>query len=421
MEALLVSVSPLNTGHTVNDVGDLLLQRDFRRFLCLPVVEDGRPLGTVSRDELQTIFMARFGRELHGRKSVTAVMNRKPLVVDLGQSVDEAAQYISDNLHFPITEDFIITRDGRYAGLGHVVDLLRIMQQRLGKRNQELASAYQKLKASEAQLVQSEKMASLGQMVAGVAHEINTPLGYVKNNVNLAREVMDQVRLQLNAYESLLNQLRSGEADETTVDSALADIRDLKDNFDACFSQDDVQQLFEDTLYGVNQISEIVVNLKDFSRLDKAAVDSVNLNQCLDSALLIARNVLKNKAEVIKEYSELPPVRCTPSQINQVFLNLFTNAAQAMEGYGHILVKTLAKDGFVHVIVEDNGKGIPETHLRRIFEPFFTTKPVGEGTGLGLSIAYQIVHNHGGRIRVASKVGVGTRFAVSLPISQNLQ
>ncbi|MFZ5485123.1 MAG: ATP-binding protein [Pseudomonadota bacterium] len=415
MESLLVRVTPLTPRHTVNDVSELLLQQDYRRFLCLPVVDQGQPVGTVSRDELQTIFMKMYGRELHGRKPVVTVMNPKPLVVDIEQPLDRISQYIADNVRFPITEDFIITRENQYLGVGHVVDLLRSMQARLDHRNRELAKAYDRLKSSQTQLVQSEKMASLGQMVAGVAHEINTPLGYVKNNINLARDALSLMQTRLIAYESLLARLMSGEADEIELEAGLASIREMREEFESGFTREDVENLFDDTLYGVEQISEIVLNLRDFSRLDQAPVDNVNLNQCLDSALLIARNVLKHKAEIIKDYGNTPPVTCAPSQINQIFLNLLTNAAHAIDDKGRILVKTYSDERYVHAIVQDTGKGIPQENLKHIFDPFFTTKPIGQGTGLGLSIAYQIVRRHGGHIRVASQVGLGTKFCVSLP------
>ncbi len=416
LESLLVRVAPLTPAHTVNDVGDMLLRQDYRRFLCLPVVVEGRPIGSVSRDGLQGIFMSRYGRELKGRKSVVQIMNPRPLTVDLQQSADEVGQYITANIQFPITEDFIITRDGEYLGLGHVVDLIRTIQDRLDQRNQQLARAYQQLKSSQEQLVQSEKMASLGQLVAGVAHEINTPLGYVKNNVGLIRELITSLRSQLATYDDLLNHLLAGDADEAEVTRSLESLAEMRAYLQDGCSSEDLDGLFDDTLHGIDHIAEIVLNLRDFSRLDQAPVDEVSLNQCLDSALLIARNLLKHKAEVIKDYGDIPRVTCSPSQINQVFLNLLTNAAHAIESHGRIIIKTYADAQYVHATVQDSGCGIAEENLRKIFDPFFTTKPVGQGAGLGLSIAYRIVRNHGGYLRVASKVGVGTKFAVSLPI-----
>ncbi len=159
------------------------------------------------------------------------------------------------------------------------------------------------------------------------------------------------------------------------------------------------------------------MNLKNFSRMDAAATEAINLNDCIESALNIGRNVLKDKVEIIKELTELPKLTCTPSQLNQVFLNLFTNAAQAMETMGRLHICSWYDEQAVHVSVSDNGKGIPQENLVRIFDPFFTTKPIGEGTGLGLAISHQIIQQHGGEIRVESRLGVGTDFHISLPFA----
>lgn len=177
----------------------------------------------------------------------------------------------------------------------------------------------------------------------------------------------------------------------------------------------DMQTLFGDTNFGLEQISALVLGLKDFSRLDQSFTDNVSLNDCVDSALLIARNAIKNKVEVIRQLGDVPAISCMPSQINQVLLNLVTNAAQAIEGTGKILIRTWADVERVYVSVQDNGKGISAENLKKIFDPFFTTKPVGEGTGLGLSICWKIIEQHGGVIRVASEPGRGTRFVIVLP------
>lgn len=416
MQSFIIPLEPLGPDDTVDEVSELLLQSRYERFLCLPIVDQNKPIGSISRSTLQKIYMRQFGRELYGKKSVTHVMNPEPLVVGVEYPIVEASQYITRHLRFPISEDFIMTRNGQYCGIGHVVDLLKAMDQQLADRNREVAAAYRRLKSSQAQLVQSEKMASLGQMVAGVAHEINTPLGYVKNNITLAQDMLQRMQTLLVAHESLLELLTGDEAaDEAMIHHQLATVTELRSHFYDSYQLEEIEPLFEDTLYGIEQISEIVVNLKNFSRLDQAAVDNVNLNQCIDSALLIAKNVLKHKVEIIKDYGTLPPISCSPSQLNQVFLNLLTNAAQAIAERGKITIKTYADAQYVYASIRDTGKGIAKDSLKKIFDPFFTTKPIGEGTGLGLSIVYKIIQDHQGSIGVASEVGVGTRFVIRLP------
>ena len=418
IESLYVDVAPLTVDHTVNDASELFLRDDHARFLSLPVVVEGKPIGTISRGHLQGIFMSRYGREIHGRKSVRHFMNPSPLVVDAGHSMEDASRYVTEHISFPITEDFVVTSDGAYLGVGSVIDLLRGMEKRLVDHNRLLGDAYAKLQASQAQLIHSEKMASLGQMVAGVAHEVNTPLGYVRNNVELAHEAFGQMQSLIDACGAIAEELASVPRDLGVVAEYLLRLVDMRRTFAETFPDDELAELFVDTLFGVDQIAEIVANLKDFSRLDRAAVADVDINRCLDSSLLIAKNALKHKAEIIKEYQDLPPIACAPSQINQVFLNLLTNAAQAIEDTGRIVVRTAASEGHVHVVIQDSGRGIAAEHLPKIFDPFFTTKAVGEGTGLGLSISHKIVCDHGGVIRVKSQPGRGTAFCVSLPISK---
>ena len=415
---LCVAVEPLQPHFKVGDVGDLFLDRSYDRFLSLPVVQDGRPVGTISRSHMQQIFMSRFGRDLAGNKPIEQFMNPAPLMVALDQTMEAASQYVTRNIVFPITEDFIVTDGEGYHGMGSVIDLIRGLERRLVSQNQSLAQAYAKLKDSQAQLVQSEKMASLGQMVAGVAHEINTPLGYVRNNLEIARDAYDRMAELNGAYDALFGLMQSPGASEEAVSAQFTLLQQLRDEFAESYPQDSMESLFSDSLYGLQQISEIVVNLKNFSRLDQAAVDNIDINECIISALTIGKNVIKHKAEVVRDFGVLPKVSCSPSQINQIFLNLVTNAAQAIEGYGRIMIRTVADEKYVHVVVQDNGKGIPPEHLKKIYDPFFTTKPIGEGTGLGLSIVFGIVKDHGGRIQVKSEVGRGTAFCVSLPINR---
>lgn len=318
-----------------------------------------------------------------------------------------------------ITEDFaLVDEEGRYRGLGTVLDLLKAMEARIAQRNRVLRKALVDLKESQAQLVQSEKMASLGQMVAGVAHELNTPLGYVGNNLALLEELSDPLLRLADAQAALVDCLGDPQCDEARLAQALQAADAVRREAAVEQLREDLRQLFVDTRYGLGQIGELVSGLKDFARLDRAFSEEVDLNDCVRNAVLIARTAIKDKAEISSQLGELPLIACAPSQINQVLLNLLTNAAQAMERFGRILLKSWADERQVFLSVQDNGKGMPAEVLGRIFDPFFTTKPVGQGTGLGLSISYKIIQQHGGTIRVASEPGRGTRFLISLPREQ---
>ncbi len=291
------------------------------------------------------------------------------------------------------------------------------LERRVTERTRELSDALRQLKESESQLIQNEKMASLGQMVAGVAHEINTPLAYVKNSLGSVTSKLPDLARLIAETEKLLELLRTGAARPEELADQFGLTERLVAQLQAHHVTDDLQSLAKDGLYGIAQISEIVTNLKNFSRLDRSKVGSFNLNEGLDSALMLARHELKHHA-VKKNFGDIPPLTCSPSQINQVFLNLITNAAQAIDPGPGLITITTRREGDRHIAVEvaDNGKGIAPEILPKIFDPFFTTKEVGKGTGLGLSIVYKIVEQHGGRISVASNPGVGTRFTVVLPL-----
>ena len=405
----------------LGDVAERFLGADLQPALSAPVIDaEGMVLGTISRYQLNDIYLKKFGRDLYGARPVADFMTTDCLRVEVAVPVAEAAQYITTHMRFPLSEDFIVCENGRYLGVGAVLSLLAAMEQQMSKGAAELTQAYRTLKSSQAQLVQSEKMASLGQMVAGVAHEINTPLGYVRNNVELMQEFSAQLRELLSVNNALVQALLDPNGTDVDVARQLSAIEDLRLLVDPDLLFSDMQTLFGDTSFGLSQIGELVLGLKDFSRLDQAHTDNVSLNDCINNALLIARNAIKSKVEVIRQLGDIPKITCAPSQINQVLLNLVSNAAQAIEGSGKLVIKTWADADHVYASVQDTGKGIAPEHLKKIFDPFFTTKPVGEGTGLGLSISWQIIQQHGGRIRVASEVGRGTRFVIVLPLQTSV-
>lgn len=272
------------------------------------------------------------------------------------------------------------------------------------KRQQE--ELIGKLAAAQNQLLQSEKMATIGQLAAGVAHEINNPISFVNSNLGTLQRYTDDLLRLLDAYEHSEGDLPG---------AAREDIARLKVAIDPDYLRQDLGSLMAESLDGLQRVKNIVQDLKDFSHVDESEREWADLEAGLDSTLRVVANELKYKAEVVKQYGGIAQVECFPSQLNQVFVNLLINASHAIGAAGRITVRTGQDAGFVWVEVEDSGHGIRPEHLERIFEPFFTTKPVGKGTGLGLSLSYGIVQKHAGRIDVRSVLGEGTVFRVTLP------
>ena len=419
--ALTQPLMPVSPTLPVLAVGDRFLDAASAAWLSLPVVDKDRPVGSVSRYELmQRVYIKPFGRELHGKRPIQELMHTQPLILDADTTIEDASRLIAQRIRKPIMEDFIVVDGaGRYLGVGKVLDVLGAMEAQLSQHAVDLDAAYRKLKSSQTQLIQSEKMASLGQMVAGVAHEINTPLGYVRNNVEMTRATLADLGALIEGYESVIDALNSG-ADENEFAQRVAQLQNRRDSLDAA-TIDDLRALLDDTVFGVGQIADLVGNLKDFSRLDQDRTERVDVRQLVESALKIGGNLIRKKnIEVVRHFGDVPAIECSPAQINQVLLNLITNAAQAIElPAGRITVRTHRVGNYALIAVEDNGKGIAPQNLERIFEPFFTTKPIGQGTGLGLSICYQIVEQHGGRIRATSSPATGTRFLVALPLQNS--
>lgn len=272
------------------------------------------------------------------------------------------------------------------------------------KRQQE--ELIGKLAEAQNQLLQSEKMATIGQLAAGVAHEINNPISFVNSNMGTLQRYTDDLLSLLDAYEH---------SEAALPDTAREEIGRLKARIDPDYLREDLVSLMAESLDGLQRVKNIVQDLKDFSHVDESEREWADLEAGLDSTLRVVANELKYKAEVVKEYAGIPQIECFPSQLNQVFVNLLINASHAIAATGRITIRTGQDGEQVWVEVEDSGHGIRPEHLQRIFEPFFTTKPVGKGTGLGLSLSYGIVQKHAGRIEVSSVLEQGTVFRVTLP------
>jgi signal transduction histidine kinase len=272
--------------------------------------------------------------------------------------------------------------------------------------------AHEKLKQTQSALVQTEKLAGLGQMVAGVAHEINNPLAFVSNNVAVLQRDIKAIAVLLKLY---------GELENATPEQSAAlktEIRDLADRIDLAYTLSNLDEMLVRSRDGLKRIQQIVKDLRDFARLDAGDLHETDLNAGIESTVNIVRGLAKKKQITLElELGAVPQVACYPAKINQVVMNLVTNAIDATDTGGRVSVRSApGANGDIRIEVADTGKGIPREIRERIFDPFFTTKPIGQGTGLGLSISYGIVRDHGGTIDVDSEVGKGTKFVITLPV-----
>lgn len=292
------------------------------------------------------------------------------------------------------------------AGLARSRDITQLLQ-----TQREL---YSRLDQAHGQLAHSEKLASIGQLTAGIAHEINNPIGFVHSNIGTLGEYIDDLFTIINAYEA-------SESGLPADGLLIAELGKIKSDLDLRYLREDIPHLIGESKDGIARVRQIVQDLKDFCHVDQSKKwQWADLHKGLDSTLNIVSNEIKYKADVIKEYGDLPEIECLPTELNQVFMNLLVNAGHAMaEGKrGAITLRTGCKDDKAWVEVSDNGSGIAPDNLQRIFAPFFTTKPLGQGTGLGLSLSAEIVQKHGGEIQVQSTLGVGTTFRITLPQHQ---
>jgi len=283
-------------------------------------------------------------------------------------------------------------------------DKVRVRTEQLRTANEELRTAYRDLQATQLQLIQREKMASVGQLVAGVAHELNNPIGFISSNVATLADFVQRLRAMLETYQ----ETALPGADRSRVDARR---QELKIDYALKYLDPMISGIRE----GAERTRKIVGDLRVFARSSDDVWQPVDLHEELDSSLTLLNHLLKDRIAIVRKYGTLGPVECVRSQIDQVFLNVLANAAQAIPGMGAITIETRREGPMAVIDVVDTGPGMAPETLRRVFDPFFTTKPVGEGTGLGLSVTYGIVKEHGGWLAVSSLVGKGSTFSVYLP------
>ena len=382
----------------------------------LPVKEAFAPLADIQRTFVIFIFIGSFVAAFVGlyfvHRSMRELDTLETTIGDLAIP-ENLNSYIDGTLEVETNKLKPFTNHPEFGALSKTISTL---YQRLGsslvetqKVAAELEQAYGQLKATQSQMLQQEKMASVGQLAAGVAHEINNPMGFISSNLTSLDRYQKKLTNYLNKLEKWLEQGQSSEI--------ILQQQELKKKSKIAFVLDDINDLIEESSEGALRVKDIVQNLKSFSRVDQKEFTSADINDCLDSTIAIAMNEIKYKASIEKDYGEIPLLACYPQQLNQVFLNILVNGAQAIESNGKIKIKTWEEDGYITVTISDNGSGIPADIQEKIFEPFFTTKPVGDGTGLGMSISYEIINRHEGQIAVESKVGHGTTFMIKLPLT----
>jgi signal transduction histidine kinase len=346
----------------------------------------------------------------NGNGSIVGAVETLQDITDRKRAEEDLLKYQGD------LEELIARRTAELALTNHrlLEDVVRreAAEAALLSRNAELNLLNAKLSKAQEHLIQSEKLASIGQLAAGVAHEINNPIGYIFSNFGALEKYLGDLFRMLDAYES-------AESSHGNVQTQ-SKLQALRAELELDFLKQDIPTLMRESKEGIVRVRKIVQDLKDFSHVDlNPDWQFADLNQGIDSTLNVVNNELKYKADVVKEYGDIPEVQCLPSQINQVVMNLVLNAAHAMgTERGKITVSTGQEGDKVWLEVADTGSGIAPDVVPRIFDPFFTTKPVGKGTGLGLSLSYGIIQKHQGSITVQTKMGTGTLMRVILPITQ---
>lgn len=384
------------------------------RYICSTAANSEEALAHLTRESFALVLSDMIMPGLSGvellREITTRFLDTAVVMVsgvDRTQRVLDAVRLGAyDFLIKPVDLDVLQTTVERAIERRNFLRDARTYKLDLERRNAELKQRKAELQRLQGQIVQSEKMASLGQLAAGVAHELNNPAGFIYGNMEILRECSQGLERLLEFYEGI--QL-------SQVDTARVQI--IKDEIDYKNTVGDLTSIITDCHDGAERIRDVVQNLRLFSRLDEAEFKKVDIHEGIESTLrLLARFYGSGLINLIREYGTLPLVDCYAGQLNQVWMNLLVNAAQTINESGEVRIATRREDQMVIVTISDTGCGIAPEHLKNIFDPFFTTKPIGEGTGLGLSVTYSIIERHNGVIKVESELGIGTTFTVSIPI-----
>lgn len=285
----------------------------------------------------------------------------------------------------------------------------------LAKQKEQLQKKVEELQQAKSQLVQSEKMAAVGQLAAGIAHEINNPVGFISSNLGSLNEYLEAIQKVLLKQAACIDKLSEEGCSGAEV---IQELEALKKKVDLGFILSDIEQLMSDSIEGTQRVKGIVADLSDFSHVDEPELAREDINQLLEKTINVAWNELKYKADIKRGFGDLPKIMCNGGKLAQAFLNLLVNAAQAIESKGVITIRTGRDGARVWVTIADTGSGIPEPILSKVFDPFFTTKDVGSGTGLGLHMVQNVIDSHSGTIDISSELGKGTVFRLTLPINR---
>jgi len=317
----------------------------------------------------------------------------------------------------PLSGYVLVARDMRMTLelISRLETMNASLEETVRKRTDIIEKIYDELKMKDAQILQQEKMASIGVLAAGIAHEINNPVGYINSNLEVLQENVKDITAYIKSLEDLFPNLSRSDS-EGQAQTTMQQVQRIRSEMRMDDVFQDIEEIVSESKQGLDRIKRIIIDLKKFSHTDENKMELADLNQEIESTLNIVANELKYKAKVVKELGPIPSIECFPHQLNQVFMNILVNAAQAIEEQGTISIRTLVKDNSIYITIQDTGAGIAPQNLQKIFDPFFTTKEVGKGTGLGLYIAYGIVEKHQGKISVQSEIGKGTTFTIQLPI-----